>query len=263
MSTRIYTFSGTGNSLWAARELASRLDDDVTLTSVVQAQAAGELRPDAARVGLVCPVYMYRLPHLVVRFLERLEWTGPVFVVVTCGGDVGDLFVHVRRAVQAKGARLTAGLSIRLPSNYIPFGGVPDDSKLAPIHVAARRRVEEVARILNDGAQVVESEHSRSRAWIHPGLLYRLGYRFIPVTDKSYWSTERCNGCGVCVRVCPVGNVELHDGRPRWRQRCEQCMACLQWCPREAVEFKRKSVGQRRYHHPEVRAKDLFLREAD
>jgi len=38
-------------------------------------------------------------------------------------------------------------------------------------------------------------------------------------------------------------------------------MACIQWCPVEAIQVGKRTRGRRRYHHPEVTAHDLCLRE--
>ncbi|MBN1673737.1 MAG: hypothetical protein JXR37_22005 [Kiritimatiellae bacterium] len=46
--------------------------------------------------------------------------------------------------------------------------------------------------------------------------------------------------------------------KPSWLHRCEQCLACLHWCPQEAIQVGKKTVGRARYHHPDVRARDLM-----
>ncbi len=260
MATRIYHFTGTGNSLWAARALADKLGD-CTLTPMVRALREGDLRPEQERVGLVFPVYMYRMPYLVADFLQQLELRGPLFVVVTCGGDPGDFFVRARRILQDKGLELSVGQAVRMPSNYIPFGGAPDDGKLAEIFAAADERLDEVARIIASGQERVQLEHSRFRALVHPGLLYRLGYKFAPVTDKNFRLDETCNGCGLCARICPVENIELNEERPSWKNQCQQCMACLQFCPVESIQVKEKTRGERRYRHPDLRPKDLVAQK--
>ena len=80
--------------------------------------------------------------------------------------------------------------------------------------------------------------------------------------DKGFRVDETCNGCGVCKTVCPCGNIAWEAERPVWQHRCEQCLACIQWCPREAIQYGRKTPGYARYHHPEIRLRDL-TRERD
>ena len=46
---------------------------------------------------------------------------------------------------------------------------------------------------------------------------------------------ENCTGCGACVADCPVGVLDLSDGRPTVRadksDRCMDCRHCLAVCP--------------------------------
>jgi Pyruvate/2-oxoacid:ferredoxin oxidoreductase delta subunit len=260
MSTRLYYFSGTGNSLWAARALAEQLDD-TTATPMVLAMAEGETSPVEDRVGLVFPVYMYRMPHAVVRFVERLQTRAPVFAVVTMGGDSGDLFAVMKRAFDERRLKLTYAATVKMQSNYIPFGGAPDDAKLEEGFAAAAARVAEIAAEIARGEERLDLSHSVVRAKVHPGLLYKLGYKFAAQTDKSYRVDEGCDGCGICDLVCPVDNITMVDGKPTWNQKCEQCMACLQWCPQEVIQVKDKTRGMRRYHHPEVKTKDIVAQK--
>jgi len=47
---------------------------------------------------------------------------------------------------------------------------------------------------------------------------------------------ERCNGCGLCVRDCPVEAVSLVARKAVIDGRCVQCRTCMKVCPRGAVE---------------------------
>jgi len=260
VATRIYYFTGTGNSLWAARTLAEKLGE-TTLTPIVQALQDGEILPAEERIGIVFPVYMYRMPHIVYRFLHRLQTDAPIFAVATMGGDPGNMFAVAKRVFEQRGLNLRAAMTVKMPSNYIPFGGVPDDDELATVFEAAEERLDEIAAILERGDAHLETEHSRYRAWIHPGLLYKLGYKFVAATDGSYRLDDGCDACGICALVCPVENLVMVDDAPTWSGRCEQCMACVQWCPQQVIQVKDKTRGERRYHHPSVKSKDIVAQK--
>lgn len=78
----------------------------------------------------------------------------------------------------------------------------------------------------------------------------------IPFADRSFRTNERCNGCGICARVCPVHNIELVDNRPVWQHACETCFACFQWRPTQAIHGNIVEF-EKRYHHPDVKLSDM------
>ena len=50
--------------------------------------------------------------------------------------------------------------------------------------------------------------------------------------------TNKCNGDGICVDVCPSGVFELNaDGKsvPVNPDECIECMACVDQCPENAI----------------------------
>ena len=63
---------------------------------------------------------------------------------------------------------------------------------------------------------------------------------------------NKCSGCGLCVRVCPLNNISIENGRPVWGSSCTHCMACICRCPQEAVEYGRASIGKPRYICPDT-----------
>ena len=68
------------------------------------------------------------------------------------------------------------------------------------------------------------------------------------VSAKGFYSTEECISCGKCVKLCPLNNIELVDGKPKWGEKCTHCMACICRCPKEAIEYKTKTKGRNRYY---------------
>jgi len=88
--------------------------------------------------------------------------------------------------------------------------------------------------------------------------LYKMTINMVPKMDDKFWVDEKCNQCGLCVKLCPEHNVTFQEEKLVWNHRCEQCFACLQWCPQEAVQYGKKTTEYDRYHHPEVKARDLI-----
>lgn len=56
--------------------------------------------------------------------------------------------------------------------------------------------------------------------------------------------TEKCNGCGMCLKVCPHEVFRMKGGKAHIinRDYCMECGACAINCPVEAI-FVRSGVG--------------------
>ena len=240
MTTALYVYTGTGNSLWAARTLATSLGNAEVISMAHHPD--GPVRPTADTVGLVFPVHMWGIPHRPLAFVRRLE-LGPtthLFAVAVNAGQVARTLVQLREELAARSLRLYAGYSLPMPSNYIPWGGPGPAEEIERRFAAARAKLADVAaRSARRDPGPIEQGPLWQRV-LFTGL-YKVSFGQVPTMDRGFFVDERCNGCGTCERVCPAGNVRLVGGKPRWSGRCEQCLACLQWCRR-----RRCSTGRRR-----------------
>ncbi len=77
-------------------------------------------------------------------------------------------------------------------------------------------------------------------------LINRIKEKYKHTADLFY-TTDKCVGCGKCVKLCPFNNIDIVDGRPVCGNSCEHCMACISNCPVEAVEYGETSWDQKRY----------------
>ena len=49
-------------------------------------------------------------------------------------------------------------------------------------------------------------------------------------------SKESCNGCKICIEVCPVQALSIGpDGKVKVSEKCVGCMTCVGTCPRMAI----------------------------
>lgn len=258
MSTTIYYFSGTGNSLKVARDLADGLGD-TQLVSIARANEE-QLTPKTDAVGIVFPVYAWGPPLIVAQFLDKVNISPDkyVFSVCTCESQASGTLARVKKLLFKKGITLSSGFIVLMPSNYIIWEAAFPEDKQQEFFARAKDRIVEICAVVKERkVQDVEMGSLLGRIFLTE-LVYNLSKRFFAKMDKKFAVGEGCTGCGICERVCPVGNIKMEDGKPNWLHHCEQCLACLQWCPQEAIEFSKMTVGRKRYHHPEIAAKDLM-----
>jgi len=256
MATKLYVYTGTGNSLWVARQVALELRE---ATVEFVPNLSGDLKVEADRVGIIFPVHIWGLPSRVIQFIDHLQVKPEtyLFALAVNAGQPAATLLQLKRLMLTRGHSLAVGYSIVLPSNYIPWGGPWPVETQQRLFREAQEKVKAIAEtILRQERRRVD----RGPLWqnILFSWIYQMSFRSVRKMDKKFCVDDKCNRCGVCAKACPAGNIEMIDEKPSWLHRCEQCLACLQWCPQEAIQYGEKTVKYPRYHHPEVVLKDIL-----
>ncbi len=257
MSNIIFYFTGTGNCLAAARDIADKIGD-AKVVSIAEAMREKEVDLSYERIGFVFPVYYSSVPAIVKRFVARLSFDKSqyIFGVSTFGGNQGMALSQLGQMIAERGGLLNASFLLHMPGNYIvKYGAFPQVIQRALL----KREKKKVNRI----SVIVREMNTTSTP--KADLLSRLSVNYVNkiLTDLgsmagNFHTTEKCNGCGTCERVCPVGNIKMAGMQPKWGNACEQCVACIQWCPKQAIEYADKTSIRKRYQNPEVKVSDLF-----
>jgi formate hydrogenlyase subunit 6/NADH:ubiquinone oxidoreductase subunit I len=260
MKMRLYVYTGTGNSLWIARQLALELKE-TTLEFMphLSADFRGDFVVEADRVGIIFPVHIWGLPIRVIHFINHLQVKPETyfFALAVNAGQTAATLLQLQRLMSTHKLSLALGYSFVMPSNYTPWGGPGPIETQQRLFKEGQEKVKAIARAVLTGER---KKVERGPLWqnIPFSWIYKLSLRQVSKMDKKFWVDDKCNSCGICTKVCPAGNIEMINEKPEWLHRCEQCFACLQWCPQEAIQCGKKTVKYLRYHHPEVILKDML-----
>lgn len=285
MGTEIYYFSGTGNSLVVARDIAEKMEGNlISIPSVIDKE---RITTDADIIGIIFPVYYLgtvNIPLVVQRFVMKLDEisTKYIFAVCTYGGGSGSTLTLLDEMIQASGGHLSSGFGVQMPQNAFrkPFENKTKlynnwkEKKLDFIYEKVKAKKE--SRFDNDGLfiglVVIFIEKIMKLEFLKPVFINPMKStakvskdsdltmsELIPLMDRSYYADENCTGCSTCSKICPVHNIEMVNNHPVWQHHCENCLACIKWCPQKAIHgYGELPEG---YHHPDVKISDMLRQD--
>jgi ferredoxin/flavodoxin len=246
----IFYFSGTGNSLKAAKDIASGLEN----CEIIGMGRPYPLNGSYDRIGFVFPSYAMGPPPRVERFISELSLSenksAYYFSVVTCGQSSGNCLASMSKLLADKGVKLGYGNSIVMFASYVALYAMADNpaEKAAAANAAIKPIALEIANKSSNGIPKAKPALS---------LVHSIFAKTLPNKDKGFIVSEKCTSCGMCEKICPVNNIVGKNGKPAWLHHCEQCMACVQWCPESAINYKNKTQNRGRYHHPDISFEEM------
>lgn len=254
MNTTIYYFTGTGNSLKIAKDLKNELKES-KLVQICEDNSEIRRDKESDKIGFVFPVYYRGLPHMVKKFVENLQISEKTyfFAVASFGSYEALAFEQLNNILISKGVKLSSVFGIPMPgSMWFMYYPHPKQDYIDRIN-SQKEITLKIAKEINDKT-VIRFNDVPNR--ISEQKMYD---EFKPNNiDENYWTDEKCNGCGICSKVCPANNIEIVDKKPMWKHKCEQCLACLHWCPNESIQYKQDSLNKERYHNPHIKVDELF-----
>lgn len=254
----VFYFSGTGNSLDVAKQAAA-VFSDCRLESMARYIAQPYCIQDDV-IGFVCPVYCFDLPPLVQKFIAVLQAKPEYcFGLVTMGGDQGRALKHMQLLLGQKEIQLDYADAIIMPDNFF----VTPPAKARTMLIEADQKLQSILTYLHDHRQDT-TQCMEKTLWKYGGVALCWWYmRNILNIEKLELDVNKCISCGQCVKVCPVGNITMQDGKPVPGNQCATCFACVRWCPKHALKLGGKGASDKKnYVNPNINIQELFSQEA-
>lgn len=211
------TFSPTGTSLEAGREIAKAFDGEEKLLDLCEETGETEIEKDSLCIVSV-PCYGGRIPLTAEQRIRKLHGAGaPAVICVTFGNRAfEDALLELADLLEGQGFTVFAGCAAVTRHNIMPVFGVgrPDSSDLEEMGEFAR------------GA----AEKYRKREFTCPDFPGNRPYKERKAgAPPVMLNKETCAGCGECAAKCPVQAISPEGEIDR--ERCIGCMRCVKLCP--------------------------------
>jgi len=252
----VFYFSGTGNSLYVAQNIALNQNDNVL--SVAECLKNGQFEFTLAEneaVGFVFPIYFYGMSTILLDFVSKMKignYQPDTFIysICTCGGSTGNAMNRLKGLLRNNQYHLNSGYSVIMPDNYIlMFNLLPEEKKQEEILKLAETQLTRINKYISDRTKdsFILDKGAFPRLMTFTSYpLYQLGR-----STKPFHTTGDCIGCGLCERICPCSMIHLVSGVPIWDEgKCTQCLACIHRCPVKAIQHGKKTYNRGRYINP-------------
>ena len=234
-------WSATGTTKTVVTAVAGKMADKLGLpleeydfTLPAARQGAPEFGPEDV-VVFGTPTYAGRVPNVLLKYLATVKGNGAAAVpVVTFGNRAfDDSLIELRDILADNGFHPFAAAAFVGEHSFSETlaAGRPDADDLA---LAERFAAELAARVpaLNADTPLIEvSGRARAdRDYYQPRD--RAGNP-IDIRKVKPKTSERCDDCGLCAALCPMGSIDPQNVR-EYTGICIKCGACIKKCPRGA-----------------------------
>lgn len=223
----IHYFSGTGNTKILAENLSLGLECPLRGLDEIQ----------SSEFVLMYPVHGFGPPKNVLDWVKGLPGKNANVYIIKTAGDclklnhqAGHKMIKI---LESKGYQVLYDRLIVMPSNiFIKF----------PLAISAQLydvALHKIALCIEDiknkkercvKKNIISSIFASSMHYLES----RFGARYF---GRSLRVNENCTKCGICVKECPSGNIQLND-QISFQNHCIFCMKCIYNCKVHAIYSK-------------------------
>lgn len=230
-------FSATGTTKKIVNAVAEAMGDyeevDFTLPRVREAVLRFE---PSDTVVFGTPVYAGRVPNVLLNYLDTMEGNGASAIPVVVYGNraFDDALIELRDILKKRG--------------FMPFaaGAFVGQHAFSEV-LAAGRPDEDDLRIATELGKAAKELRAGSTDEIAvKGTPYPYGGYYMPrdragnaidIRKVKPVTGDKCNGCGLCARICPMGSISQENPRV-CAGICIKCGACVRRCLMQAKFFE-------------------------
>lgn len=249
---KIFYNSATGNSLYVSKIIKEQFND-CELISISKALKEKEFNVSEDVIGFIYPIHCGGLPIVVNEFISKLKIKNNSYIFaigVTGGGGADSSFSQINKLLPNK---ISNYCTIKYISNYTRMGMNPTEKRAKDAIKENEGKILEFIESLKK--KEIKSKEFKSGIG---NLGYILWKDYYKKKDKNFNVNDKCIGCKMCEKVCPVDNIVMENSRPKWNGKCTDCMACINICPKEAINIGKSTIKKNRYFNPYIKKEELL-----
>ena len=238
-------FSGTGNTKYCIERFLQECGDNIESYSIEDERAIpGIKQNDTIVMGY--PVYYSNIPKILKDFIQKNSsiWEGKkIFIIATMGLFSGDGAGILGRLLESFQAKVIGGLHLTMPDCI-------SDIKILKRSLERNKEIIKKSdeKIKLSAQNFKKGEFSQDGIGLLSHLAGLFGQRLYcynatkKYSDKLKIDREKCIGCGVCAKVCPMNNIKIKEYKAVPNNMCTVCYRCVNKCPTLAITLLGKKV---------------------
>lgn len=244
--------TSTGNSLYVAKKIAKAFDGcEILSINKLLKERRFNIEDDV--IGFIYPIHWAGVPIVVYDYLSKIKINTDAYIFavgVSGGGSANTAFYLTNKLLKRN---INNYLTIKYISNYTRIGTNPTQKRIDSAIGKYESKIDKFVEVLKN--------HESAKCNFRKGIgcyEYKIFKDYLKNKDKNFNVNDRCTGCGMCVKICPVENITLQNNKPIWNGRCTDCMACINICPKKAINIGKITIKKNRYRNPYISTDELI-----
>ena len=238
-------FSGTGNTKFCIDRFLEEYDGSKNSFPIEEKVSLAKIE-NANEIVIGYPVQYSNIPKILQDYIMTNQhvWNGKkIFIVATMGLFSGDGAGMLARLLKRYGASVVGGLHLKMPDSIGDVKALKRSfEKNRELVIKAEEKICRAVQEIKSGRPPQEGLGAACHL---AGLFGQSLYFFWKTknyTDQLKINREKCTGCGLCGKICPMGNLSLENGAAAAGDRCTMCYRCISRCPKQAITLLGKKV---------------------